>query len=67
VSKDREEPLDLKQRNKRRTFIMKKRLFSLALASVMALSLAGCGGSSSHRGRDKGRNRADSSRHFCQG
>ena len=24
---------------------MKKRLFSLALASVMALSLAGCGGS----------------------
>lgn len=35
----------MKQRNKRRTFIIKKRLFSLALASVMALSLAGCGGS----------------------
>ena len=45
VSKDRKEPLDPKQRKKRRTFIMKKRLFSLALASVMALSLAGCGGS----------------------
>ena len=45
MSKDRKEPLDPKQRKKRRTFIMKKRLFSLALASVMALSLAGCGGS----------------------
>ncbi|MFR2691046.1 MAG: hypothetical protein ACLTBV_06785 [Enterocloster bolteae] len=48
---------------------MKKRLFSLALASVMALSLARMRRfkGSSHRGRDKGRNRADSRRHFCQG
>ena len=39
---------------------MKKETFSLALATVMALSLAGCGGSNggSHRGRYHGSNRA---------